>query len=740
MIKIYHASTLKKLIRKNCNIINNNPIKNPFINETFLIYNHPIQSYWIKFYIAKKINICANNNFYKLEKFIFTLFEKIIPDFNKNFLLNSNNIFYKLMMKNKKKNFLIHKRETLLKKYFFYEKISKLLKKYFIFHHEWIQYWMQGNLIPEINKKYIWQQNLWIDILFQKQQDKKKIKYKNFFEIFYENIKIKKDILPNRIFVYGIDNLPKFYFKIFNILSKFCKIFFFNINFFLDTKKNENILIKKNSIIKNNSFLFVNINNYIFFLKKKKKIFKIKNLDNKKNYKPKNLLEFIQKKITEKKINKKIKKINFILKKSDDSISINVFHTIQNEIEFLQQFIIKTLNKNKKYFPKDILIICENINKYIPYINSVFKKKTKKYDIPFTIYHSEKKLNNSIVQFFLKILSLNKNKFKINEIFKLFQFLFLKKDFICSTNEISILFKWIKKSEIKFGLDEKHLCELNYKKYNFKNTWEHGIKRILLSIALKKSNNNSWDNINPLDYFLDFSINLFNKLIKFINTLKKWKKKILINKTSKSWSSICELILQDFFNIKNKKIKKTLNLIQKKWNFTIYFCQNVFNNKKIPIEIIKNKFIQNIKKNKFSKKILIESIIFSNGKYFEDIPFKVIAFIGCNKNNFIQKKISNNFDLVEKYKKNNFVLQKTDNYILINKILSAKKYFYISCINENMKKNNFFKSNKIILKLLEYIKKTTNINNKKNNDIVTINNVISNICTFHKQIKIFIKK
>ncbi|WP_261978574.1 exodeoxyribonuclease V subunit gamma [Buchnera aphidicola] len=711
--------------------------------EFFLIYQHPTLSKWLKINLAKNNNICANNSIEDFEYFFLKIFKITLPEVYYKIIKSSSTFFWNILNIPNNQLFteIFNKNNSELKKYQIAKKLSNIFKKNLMQCNNWKKFWKINCHNIYEKKILIWKKSIWNIVT-------KKIKKKNVFTILKKKIKIlhikKMLFIPNRIFIYNSHTLPIFYWKILKIFSSYCQIFVFNINnnnnYFYNLNDNKNIFPMKEQHnfhkhkflkIKNNKNLFYSYQNNISIYYKKKCYIH--------QYTENNVLNFLKNYISLKNVSHIIKKHKkFCLLKDDKSIDIQVCSNIQQEIEILVKTIINQINNNKNISPKNILILAPNIEIYIPYIHSIFQSFPKSDTLPFTIFKKNQYYNNNVIQFFETILCLYKQRFEVDKIFDLLRFPFIHQNFALKKEELHIAYTCLNQANIKWGINNAHLKHLNMSSCDIENTWEYGIKRILLGTSMYIEDG-IWNDILPINTFNNVNINkIISIVMSFIILLDTWRKKFRSKKLLKNWKKIGFLIVQNFFDVNNKKIIDTLNFIKKKWMDII--SEGIENKylKKISIKILIEEFKNFFKKNNCFN-LFLESIIFSDFDCFENIPFKIIGILGLNKN-FPKTIMKNNLDLthIDSYPLNNQLFSK-EICIFLNIILSTHKKLYLSYVDNNIQKNNIINSSIFIKKIINYLLITIKIKQKNDHNIFfKKNKIITYLCTFNYHTKFLI--
>lgn len=763
MLKIYYSNKLS--IHKNfiSSIIQNDPIVNPLEKEIIIVQNLNIIQ-WIKVELSKNLGIIANIYFPSLNRFILDISNCFIPNFSVKNILNEKTIAWKLMEIIPS---LFYKSEfRLLKKYFqkdqdkkklyqFSISLSKLYNKYLIYHPEWIKSWENQNHIIEIkNCNQEWQKILWIHL----KQTLNEFKWNkiNFYQQLINKFNTKKIKIPNkipkRIFIFNITTFPLLYLQIFNSLSNHIDVNIMIVNphnydyithnlkntFSEEIKKNKKYYFeeKKNNLkTKKLKFNLLKNKNFLIDFFKKSKQNELYFLNLFKTYKkitffkkPSGdfLLNFLQKDIFDLQNNfalkKKVINKNFYLKKEIDKKDTSItFHLCQNkrrEIEVLHDHLLSLFKHNPKLAPKDIIVMAPNINDYADYIEVIFNKKlTKNCTIPFFILEKNITQIYPILQKFLNFLELFKTKFEPEKVLNILEISELSKKFLFKKSDLCLLRILIKNSEICWGLDEIDKKYLKIPQTN-KNTWIFGLKRMLLGYVMN-SNNRLWNKISAYGEYSNKSIELIEKLSIFIQSLIFWRNILKKEKKIIDWMSICQPLLNSFFEFDQEISEKRITIL-KGW-------KNIFNagikseyKNKISFDLILDQFKMYCNSTKIFhlnySSINFCSLLFA----YTNISFKVVCLLGINKDKFPKIHKNLEFDLMNEKFNYNYKYKKNDDYYLFLKIFSStKKNLYISYSKYSFEGQKKYPS-VIINKFLEYIaqkfffKKHKNLSFNKN--------------------------
>lgn len=741
MFFVYQSNQIDILFLKIYKTIKEKPLSNIFEKE-IIINDNKVLFQYLNFFIAKHTGISADFKLIDPDVFIWKIFKKIFPKLIKKNIFSKSIITWKIMKIIEESNFIqfIKKNDNVNKRFDFSFLIASIYEKYLVYRPNWINKWEKINKTTStLDKEILWQAKLWIKIIqYTKLLKQNKYHFSSLFNKFKIFIKIKKIVLPKRIFIFSSFKLNPIYMEIFKEISIYTDIYFLFV-----TAYKKKLFLEKN--ISENSLIHLweqHEKYYLLFFKKFTNIqFNYFFQKNKKN----NLLNSIKNNFLNlEKNKKKLEKKHFLEK--DHSISINVCYNKKHEIEILYNTLLKIFNNNPKIKADDIVITSFSLKTYISYINCIFKSNNKKENIPFHICDAHSNSIKKILFTFNSILNISNMRFNNEEILDLIDIPDIANHFLLSETEINILHNWIDKLNIRCGLHKKQKNSSFFLKKNH-NTWFDGIRKLLTSYAINEEEK-IWNNTLSFTAINASREELIEKLIIFIETIENWYKKLLYPKKIASWRSLFQCFINDFFYQKkyqNKEIKKNIDFINKNWIKMIDDILLSHYEKKIPISILKKNFSNIMKKINFEK-FLPGVVNFCHPSLICYIPFKIKCIIGADHKEIPKKDFSNAFNLINKYPSiGDRSTCKESYYIFLQNFISTQEIFYISYVGYSSKNNNKICPSILIDQLLNYIKlnsyfiKNQNIKSifkeHKKNHLYEIKKININIIKNKKKIK-----
>lgn len=733
---IYHSNHLDSLQYMASYLIKEKPLDNPLLPEYFIIHSSGMTN-WLKSALATEHNIFANTRLEFPINQIVTIIENLLTDDERSqtnlrisrltltwtvFDILKNNSLDDLEILQRYLS-LDNSQQTDVRIMSLAEEIAGLFDKYLAYRPDWFMAWQKNeSLFPELSDE-IWQQKIWQEV-YQKVIPKYYLAnivslLKNLPKERYNNPKI-----PTRLFVIGISTLPPLFIELLHVLSEHIEVhlLFTNPSQFywgdltqyrnkntkriifknseLSTEQRENIFspdiedidleIEENISeqwleFHGNPFLasFGKIGrDFIHLLSQYDDVSEIEAFSEPTT---KGLLGQVQKEIFNLSPVKN-EQDKFILDSSDRSIAFHSHYSERREVEGLYDQLLHAFQNNPDLEPKDIIVMVSDIDRYRPMIEAVFGSPFRtEMKIPFTISDFTLGKHEPILDAFLLLLNITDSNFSATELLMLLDIPEIAERFQIGSSDRDLVRKWVENCNIKFGIDRKHLKELNIREDDI-NTWLWGLKRLLLGYGLNDMI--EIDHVMTFPYVQGSEAITLGHLVDFVDALINLKSQLSEPHSLEEWQTILPQIWTDFY-INNDETQLRLQYLQPIWNGFIAEGQNLKFDKKISINLIQRHLNEHLSSFRPESRFLTGSINFCTFIPMRSIPFKIVCMLGMNQDSFPHSKQYPEYDLMQmKPQRGDRSTVNDERYLFLEAILSAQEQLYISYIGKNIQNNS----------------------------------------------------
>lgn len=603
------------------------------------------------------------------------------------------------------------------------------------------------NFINHIESKEIYSEKFQVELIkLILNSDSINTKFKIFHKI--KSLKGKEDIIQkipkNPIFIIGFDNIPYFYFLFLKFLSQYVDINFYFLlpssieqyNAKLNELKeltlfDEAKLYTRSTLLKlcfeRQQKFFNDFLNY-FPINHHFGTFELNRLE-----KP-NLLNLYQNFISSPYSANNLRSDRPTKIKIDDSIQILSNYTPLRELEVIKDKILELLSKNKDYKYEDIVIMAVDIDKYRPFIDSVFKLTNPV--MPVLVVDLDSSKYSKIFELIQLFFDLISNNFKKKDFNSFISHELIMQKFELSFTDIEVFTNLF--TNYLWGADYVDI-QAYFEKVLNHDTYEKDkkgeIEKVDEQIADIDISNLAFDyNIesNFISNFIGFmgANSYYEKesFIKFKNRILPIKSEIegeFLDKIQKIYSIYISLIdLYKFSKISAtassykdfiENFFENLVIDSEQYHDEIIFYRNRIlnfldeiaqanagkNDIIINFETFKNLLLNYLKSYPYSLGYKTGAILFSSMVSLRNIPAKAIAVLGLNDSEFPRNSVNFSFDLMAKKEESwDRNIRESDKYLFLETVLSSKDYLILSYLGKDPV-NNKEKAPSILIEIMK---------------------------------------
>lgn len=705
----------------------------PFEKEYILVHSNGMHQ-WLTQGIAQDLGICANIEFPLPTKFIFQTYKKLLSDDFKTWAENNpfeapfdqellswqifnilngekiqNKIFSPLL------NY-VHNDENQVKKRVLSKTLASLFENYQSYRADWLENWQKNKFVLDnakpLPEKDLWQAHLW---QYLNSEPSRVALFKKYKEKIENNSALT---MEKRLFIFGLTGLSQQSMDFFIHYSNFSDVYFFIHNpteFFwgdLIHAKDEiktawkNKKIPEIPPIEDNLLALLGAQgrdtlNLFYELSENKINGFEESFEEPEN---KTLLNKLQNAIYS------LSSPQEIIKDNDFSVAFHKSHSAFREVEVLNNLILNELENDPTLNPRDILVLAPDIEKYSPFIDTVFGgySKTDSRYIPYSIADRKKRKTSLFLRALKDLLSLDELEFNPNQIFGLLESHFVRNKFNLNESEIHQLKKWIKNAEIRWGLSDaqRHDIYQNIPLQSIENTWEKGMSRLILGFAMGDSE--KWCNYLPLPATHGLEAEPLGKLFLLIKKLDFYRTEFLKPATLNEWEKRLSLCIADFFEPQDNDheiqefLKNFATLAEKERRARELLKETT--SAQFSLATLREDLLDLLEEPGLKQPFLDGKLIFATFMPMRAIPHRQIYILGMNDGDFPRNNPTLDFDLIaQNHRRGDRSRTEDDRYMLLETLLAAQDKISFSYIAYSIHDNSTREPSILLSQLQSYI-------------------------------------
>jgi len=629
--------------------------------------------------------------------------------------------------------------------------LADLFEQYLIYRPDWIMAWDKHEQPAEQKKQpliFAWQAIIWQLLVAQDKYHPVYLLYQAMAAL-----KTKKFPLVERISLFGINTLPPLWLDFLSQLGEYSQVHFFHLNpcveYWQDIKtdkvqakeqferwlKSADMAVKQNiesdALLATTNPLLANLGtqgkDFLFLLQEYTSIEipiyeSAEQLAKEKGHQV-SVLEQIQSDILQLE-DRRDSESKFVELWHDDSITLVSAHSALREVQALHDWLLHQINdQDNDLTPKDILVMCPNVEHYAAYIEAVFAHGWSDYSeqappLPCSIADRTLKDSEPLVQAFINLLELPDSRFQVSHIMAYLRLPAIQEKFSFAQDELIILEQWLNHAAIHWGIDGAHKKQLVQQGYSagvdegkdfsadeFNNqfTWQLGLERLLLGFAYSDEKLIYNNKLLLADVEGDDAL-LLGRYFELLEQLQYYAQSLQTERSPEAWQ---EFLLQakDSLFASLAEDSNAQYIIEQAIDELGEYTTNADYKKKLPLSIIRDFLLQHFSQVEPGRQFMTGQVTFCSMMPMRSVPFRIIAILGLNDGDFPRQRQPMGFDLMalNSARKGDRSRRGDDRYLFLEALISCREKLYLSYQGHDIKSNHKREPSLVLQELINYL-------------------------------------
>jgi exodeoxyribonuclease V gamma subunit len=212
------------------------------------------------------------------------------------------------------------------------------------------------------------------------------------------------------------------------------------------------------------------------------------------------------------------------LRPDDRSVQVHSCHGPARQIDVLREVLLGLLADDETLEPRDILVMCPDIETYAPLIVAGFglgdmiKGVHPAHKLRVRLADRSLVQTNPLLGVASQLLALAGGRATSSEVLNLAQAAPVRARFGFTDDNLEDITRWVHQANIRWGFDRDH--RKPYGVDFIQNTWRFGIDRVLAGVAMSDDSRAWIDTTLPLDDVSSNRVELAGQLAEYVSRLK----------------------------------------------------------------------------------------------------------------------------------------------------------------------------------------------------------------------------
>ncbi|MEP6697130.1 MAG: exodeoxyribonuclease V subunit gamma [Pseudonocardiales bacterium] len=214
-----------------------------------------------------------------------------------------------------------------------------------------------------------------------------------------------------------------------------------------------------------------------------------------------------------------------LVERDDRSLQVHACHGPARQVEVLREVLVGLLAADPTLEPRDILVMCPDIEDYAPLISAAFGLDDDEpgeahpgHRLRVRLADRSLRQTNPLLATLASLLELAGARVTASQVLDLASHQPVRRRFRFSDDDFERLQEWVAKSGVRWGLDATHRAAFGLDRFP-QNTWQAGLDRVLLGVAMDEEELRWLGLALPLDDVDSSDIDLAGRLAEFVDRL-----------------------------------------------------------------------------------------------------------------------------------------------------------------------------------------------------------------------------
>jgi len=210
----------------------------------------------------------------------------------------------------------------------------------------------------------------------------------------------------------------------------------------------------------------------------------------------------------------------------DRSVQVHACHGVARQVDVLREVLLGLLADDPTLEPRDVLVMCPDIDSYAPLIEAGFGLADVVGDSGHPAHRLRVRLadrspvqTNPLLAVARLLLDVAGGRVPATQVLDLARTEPVRRRFGFSDDDLEQLDIWAREAGVRWAFDAEHRAEFGLSSY-VANTWEFGLDRLLTGVALSDDSSAWLDRALPLDDVGSAQVDLVGRLTEYVDRLR----------------------------------------------------------------------------------------------------------------------------------------------------------------------------------------------------------------------------
>jgi exodeoxyribonuclease V gamma subunit len=211
---------------------------------------------------------------------------------------------------------------------------------------------------------------------------------------------------------------------------------------------------------------------------------------------------------------------------TDRTVQVHACHGVARQVDVLREVLLGLLADDPTLEPRDVLVMCPDIDTYAPLIEAGFglgevvgESGHPAHRLRVRLADRSPVQTNPLLAVARELLDVAGGRAPATQVLDLARSEPVRRRFGFSDDDLEQLDIWARESGVRWAFDAEHRADYGLASY-VANTWEFGLDRLLTGVALSDDSSAWLDRALPLDDVGSAQVDLVGRLTEYVERLR----------------------------------------------------------------------------------------------------------------------------------------------------------------------------------------------------------------------------
>ncbi len=392
----------------------------------------------------------------------------------------------------------------------------------------------------------------------------------------------------------------------------------------------------------------------------------------------------------------------------DASLRFHVAHSPQREVEILHDQLLAAFGADPGLRPRDVIVMVPDIDAYAPHVQAVFglAEADDPRHIPFSLSDRARRRFDPLVRALELLLALPQSRVGVSDVLDLLQVPALRRRFGLDDDDVPLLHRWMRESNIRWGLHGEHRSALDLpgSEDAAQNSWLFGLRRMLLGYATGQ-HGAAWTDIEPYGDIGGLEAAALGPLAALLERLEDTWRGLRSPATVAQWCTRLADLKQSFFDADDAGEAYTLSQLDAALEGWQQACEEAGFVAELPLSVVAEHWLASLDGGGLAQRFFGGAVTFATLMPMRAIPFRHVCLLGMNDGDYPRTRHPLDFDLMgREARPGDRSRREDDRYLFLEALLSARDRLTISWVGRSINDNTERPPSVLVGQLRDHVK------------------------------------